>query len=219
MTYHISLKSAIDRYFLSAKFDDGKEKLATKIILYKYLESMLTVSNERLNDAEALVNSYASQFTSKFTDTKNKYISYDKIMNYLDGIDETMLTELDDTDIETVYTYYCNKTAYVPFSAESFSPQMYGIDDISDNDMETLKSIHLSVMAPLDKYFNALYGTAETDMKIKSADSIPDNIGKVILFSINGIYPEKVYAGIRTSALSGLVNGCEVEYPYIKLTM
>lgn len=160
MIQNSSLKSGIEKYFQESKAsssttdsgddsdtddDDSTEldtdTLATEIILYKYLKNMEKSNTDKINSIDSLVNSYASQFSSKFTDLKDKYVCYNKITTYLQDLGKSSILEMTENEIDDVYNMYLNKVAISYFSTSSFSESMYGLNDLSSNDLARLKKI------------------------------------------------------------------------------
>ena len=74
MILNNSLKIAVVNSFRTTSLTDPIEILATEILLYKYLYSLLETGAVNSNDVQKLASTYKTQYEYTFSNLKNKYI-------------------------------------------------------------------------------------------------------------------------------------------------
>ena len=215
MILNNSLKIAVVNSFRTTSLTDPIEILATEILLYKYLYSLLETGAVNSNDVQKLASTYKTQYEYTFSNLKNKYISYQKIYVFLKNKSTNNLLRLSDSDINTVYTLYKDSSQIVNFSTSTFNAKMYNISNLNKTEYNYLKNIHFNVMTPIIEYYNKIYGLPIENMKIVSSDSIPNNIGKRIEFTINGISPFIVLKDIQNKKINIKYYSISCEFPNI----
>lgn len=218
MIVNASLKIAVSNAFRTTTLTDNIEILATEIILYKYLVNLTANTSVNNNNITDLVNSYKSQYESKFSTLKNVYVSYNKIYNFLKNNNYTNnLLTIPEAAINTVYELYCDNTLITQFSNITFSNSMYNVTGIGNKVSNYLKRIHYNVMCPIIEYYNKVYNIPIENMKIISSDQIPYNVGKEIIFTINGISPFIILRDIENKTIDIEYYSIKCSYPNIEL--
>lgn len=215
MILNNSLKIAVVNSFRTTSLTDPIEILATEILLYKYLYSLLETGAVNSNDVQKLASTYKTQYEYTFSNLKNKYISYQKIYVFLKNKSTNNLLRLSDSDINTVYTLYKDSSQIVNFGTSTFNAKMYNISNLNKTEYNYLKNIHFNVMTPIIEYYNKIYGLPIENMKIVSSDSIPNNIGKRIEFTINDISPFIVLKDIQDKKINIKYYSISCKFPNI----
>lgn len=200
MIQNSNIKTAIVAKFNNNTNLDNYEKIATEIILYKFILSFIQQNPDYANNISSVVQTYSGSFKTKFSDLKNKYNSYSVIINFLKKIDANNLLAITESNIDAVYEYYCNGKEITEFDTGSFNPEMYNIyGSIDSKTYKYLYKVHYNILCPLIKYYMKFYGKTASDMKIIDSNESNNNIGKKIEFYINGIPCSTIYADIMNS--------------------
>jgi hypothetical protein len=217
MINNYSLKLAIGKAYSSSGIDDD-ERLAAEIILYEYLLTVIANDSTQANDMSSLVSAYKSKIGDGFIDLKGKYTSYYSMVDYIGKLKRKSLLSIDESVIEHIYSLYTSGTAITDFSSAGFSASQYGIGAIGSREMEYLRRVHESVMAPIIGYYSELCGVRESDMKIISADLSDAAPGKMVLFTIDGISPARVFSDLLAHRINVDFHDIALRYPNILLT-
>lgn|SRR5574344_587715 len=218
MIINSALKTAVESK--CATFDLSiNDRLATEIILYKYILSYNKTNADASssNDFYSLVSTYASSFKSKITDLQNTYLSYNKIINFLNKLNVTSIFDISENNIDIIYSYYNDDTMITKFDTSYFSCAMYNTENISSGANSYLKYLHYNVYVPIIKYYNKMYDIAIENMKIVSSTDIPENIGKSIVFFIDGISASQIYSDIVNNNILIDYYQLNYKYPYIEI--
>lgn len=217
MIQNDSVKSSIHSYFAKDQDLTDSQKAAIETIAYECVWPSLG-STGSSNDASTVINSYGSQIKAKFLAMKGKYVSYSKILEFIDGIGASSVLQFSEDQIRTIYSYYCDNTEIAEFDDSFFSETMYGVSGLSKREAAFLKKTHETVMCPIIEYYAKFYGSKIGDMEIVSCDSIKGNAGKVIVFYVGSIDSGRVCSDLNSGRIGVPFFMAENEYPYVRLT-
>jgi hypothetical protein len=218
MIINNSVKTAI-----MAKFNKYREEfsevelLATEILFYKYILSLMSSDVSNRNNANALIDSYIGTYKNKFIELKQTYTSYLEIILFLKKIEGTNILSIKESEIDEVYKIYKNSKLIQQFNIHSFDETVYSVDSLDGESFIYLKKIHFKVMVPIIKYYMKVYGVDQTAMKIISASEADGNVGKKIIFCIDGIPSTKVFADIIGKKFPIKYVSAELKFPHVEL--
>lgn len=181
-------------------FSSPEERIVVSCVTYKYIEALN--SSGANNDLRQLVMSYAGNIKNKVIGLKNKYISYDEMINTVKTKGKTLFTQFNTGDIDEIYKLYLNQTVIKPFDVYNFDPSMYKITKLlSYKEREKLLKVHRDVVCPIIKYYMNMYNIPPSCMEVISAITEDGACGKEIVFGIKGISSYKILNDIKTKSI------------------
>jgi len=218
MIINSSLKTEIVHSFSKRKSNyDEYELLATEIIFYKYLTNFIANNPDQANAISTLVSSYVSDYLYKFTELKNKYTSYLAIIYFLKNNNYNNILNIREPDIEHVYNIYKNSKLIEDFNPDKFSLSVYGINNVDNNALPYLQNIHYNVLSPIIRYYMKLYNVPSSALKIVDSNSNEVNIGKRILFYIDGVPSSVIYSDIKGNKFPIKYYKLNIKFPNIEI--
>lgn len=195
------------------------ERIATDILFYKYILNFIKENPEQSNNISDIISAYSSNFITSFIKLKNNYTSYLKIINFLTNLEPKSFIGMKEVDIDYVYKLYLDGIQINEFDPDIFEPSVYGVNNLTSEEFNYLKNIHFNIMAHIYRYYIKFYNLPNNALKIVDANSNQLNIGKKILFKIDGIKPSRIYADILANKfpISNKYYKVNYKYPYIEI--
>lgn len=164
----------------------------------------LTEKDRFIGDSTmALAKSYAKSYKSISESLEGKFVSYKKLVRYIQNSNITNLKSLSYVNMEDIFTIYSNKIEIKPFKLNEFSQYMYNLTDLSEYELSRLNKVHFNVIVPIMGYFIDKYDVREDDISIE--DVSEGEVGKIIDLSIQNIDNTKIVSMLNQDVL-GLKN-------------
>lgn len=218
-------KNLVHSVTSSVEYDNslGTEKinyLITSVILYNFLLQQLKVNSEIRSNIKGFLTSYVNTFKNIVETLHSKYVSYATMLVYLKEKHYSTFLEMSDSDIDYITKLYENKTQIETFSLKRYSPNMYNLFNISYGDNINLSKVHFNVMVPIVNYYIKKYDITMSDIEIYSVNSISSNVGKEIIFRINGIPLAQLINDININCgISEYVYSTKIYYSYVSMVL
>ena len=202
---------------VSKKVKDADLQKIVGCITYKYASSSLNVYSNASSTTRSLVESFVPKIKEEIVSLQNQYLSYNLMMKEVKKIKKNNFSLYNDSEIDSIYKIYLNKTRIVPFNPYSFDPSMYKVTNLSTKD--SLKSIHQNVMKNIALYYMNKYNILPEQVEIISAETDDGIIGKEIIFGIKNISPAIIYNDYRKNVfhINGYVYSFDIDGLYIKM--
>lgn len=188
--------SALQKQTFTA--DDSETKVIHSIIagslLFTTLESLLNSDTSYSSKISSLANNYAATYKNIVESLKGKYLSYKVLYSTCKGYNLISFLKINRTQINELNNIYKNKQEIAIISTSSYSPYMYGILKLSDEQNARLRSIHYNVICPIIKYYKTSHNIKFTNINIDNY--LDSNPGKIIKLNISTISNSKLYSDI-----------------------
>lgn len=172
---------------VSKKVKDADLQKIVACITYKYVSASLNVYNNASSTTRSLVESFVPKIKEEIISLQNQYLSYNLMMQEIKKIRKQNFSVYNDSEINSVYKLYMNKTKIVPFNPYTYDPAMYKVTKLSA--IDTLKNIHQNIMKNIALYYMNKYNIRPEDVEIISSETDDGIIGKEIVFGIKNISP------------------------------
>ena len=172
---------------VSKRVKDADLQKIVACITYKYVSASLNVYNNASSTTRSLVESFVPKIKEEIISLQNQYLSYNLMMTEIKKIKKQNFSVYNDSEINSVYKLYMNKTKIVPFNPYTYDPAMYKVTKLSA--IDALKNIHQNIMKNIALYYMNKYNIRPEDVEIISSETDDGIIGKEIIFGIKNISP------------------------------
>ena len=172
---------------VSKRVKDADLQKIVACITYKYVSASLNVYNNASSTTRSLVESFVPKIKEEIISLQNQYLSYNLMMKEIKKIKKQNFSVYNDSEINSVYKLYMNKTRIVPFNPYTYDPAMYKVTKLSA--VDALKNIHQNIMKNIALYYMNKYNIRPEDVEIISSETDDGIIGKEIIFGIKNISP------------------------------
>lgn len=172
---------------VSKRVKDADLQKIVACITYKYVSASLNVYNNASSTTRSLVESFVPKIKEEIISLQNQYLSYNLMIKEIKKIKKQNFSVYNDSEINSVYKLYMNKTKIVPFNPYTYDPAMYKVTKLSA--IDTLKNIHQNIMKNIALYYMNKYNIRPEDVEIISSETDDGIIGKEIIFGIKNISP------------------------------
>ncbi len=172
---------------VSKRVKDADLQKIVACITYKYVSASLNVYNNASSTTRSLVESFVPKIKEEIISLQNQYLSYNLMLKEIKKIKKQNFSVYNDSEINSVYKLYMNKTRIVPFNPYTFDPAMYKVTKLSA--VDALKNIHQNIMKNIALYYMNKYNIRPEDVEIISSETDDGIIGKEIIFGIKNISP------------------------------
>ena len=215
-TIKSQITAAIDR---SLSNNTDYERIATEVIFYKYIVNFIKENSNQENNISDIISTYKTNFIYAFTKLKDNYTSYLQIINFLTELNPSTFIGMKETDIDYVYNLYLEGKKINEFNPDIFEPSVYGVSNIDNDTYNYLRNIHFNIMAHIFRYYIKFYNLPNNALKIVNANINQLNVGKKIIFRIDGIKPSRIYADIKANKfpIAGKYYTVNYKYPNIEI--
>ena len=116
---------------VSKKVKDSDLQKVVACITYKYVSASLNVYNNASSTTRSLVESFVPKIKEEIISLQNQYLSYNLMMKEIKKIKKQNFSVYNDSEINSVYKLYMNKTKIVPFNPYTYDPAMYKVTKLS----------------------------------------------------------------------------------------
>ena len=172
---------------VSKRVKDADLQKIVACITYKYVSASLNVYNNASSTTRSLVESFVPKIKEEIISLQNQYLSYNLMIKEIKKIKKQNFSVYNDSEINSVYKLYMNKTKIVPFNPYTYDPAMYKVTKLSA--VDALKNIHQNIMKNIALYYMNKYNIRPEDVEIISSETDDGIIGKEIIFGIKNISP------------------------------
>lgn len=172
---------------VSKRVKDADLQKIVACITYKYVSASLNVYNNASSTTRSLVESFVPKIKEEIISLQNQYLSYNLMLKEIKKIKKQNFSVYNDSEINSVYKLYMNKTKIVPFNPYTYDPAMYKVTKLSA--VDALKNIHQNIMKNIALYYMNKYNIRPEDVEIISSETDDGIIGKEIIFGIKNISP------------------------------
>ena len=172
---------------VSKRVKDADLQKIVACITYKYVSASLNVYNNASSTTRSLVESFVPKIKEEIISLQNQYLSYNLMMKEIKKIKKQNFSVYNDSEINSVYKLYMNKTKIVPVNPYTYDPAMYKVTKLSA--VDALKNIHQNIMKNIALYYMNKYNIRPEDVEIISSETDDGIIGKEIIFGIKNISP------------------------------
>lgn len=172
---------------VSKRVKDADLQKIVACITYKYVSASLNVYNNASSTTRSLVESFVPKIKEEIISLQNQYLSYNLMIKEIKKIKKQNFSVYNDSEINSVYKLYMNKTKIVPFNPYTYDPAMYKVTKLSA--VDALKNIHQNIMKNIALYYMNKYNIRPEDVEIISSETDDGIIGKEIVFGIKNISP------------------------------
>ena len=204
---------------VSKRVKDADLQKIVACITYKYVSASLNVYNNASSTTRSLVESFVPKIKEEIISLQNQYLSYNLMMKEIKKIKKQNFSVYNDSEINSVYKLYMNKTKIVPFNPYTYDPAMYKVTKLSA--VDALKNIHQNIMKNIALYYMNKYNILPEQVEIISAETDDGIIGKEIIFGIKNISPAIIYNDYRKNVfhINKYIYSFDIDGLYVKMIL
>lgn len=174
-------------------------KIITGTLLYKTLQRLMSSSEMYLDDIKETSDNYAKTYKSISESLEGKFVSYKQISKLISKYKLTSFMQINETQLNEIYSIYLNKNLIEKFSLEKYSPSTYGLINVSEKDNERLIKIHFKVMVPIIKYYMIYNKISLNDISIEDCGDIP---GREVKFAISKVPSNQIFLDLENNLMN-----------------
>ena len=205
MVNYENIKKIAIKSVLLEKMEENEKNTITQVIstslLIKTLEALLSNNSLQNDDIKTTSDKYAKTFINIAKGLEGKFVSYKAIAQLIKERDLWNLLALKLKDVTDINNLYQNKTEIKRFDSRKFSPSMYNLFSITENEYSRLSKIHFNVIVPFMQSMITKYRCDNEDIVL---DDCGSNVGTEIKIAIKSIPSPQIlseiisdYSGIK----------------------
>ena len=204
---------------VSKRVKDADLQKIVACITYKYVSASLNVYNNASSTTRSLVESFVPKIKEEIISLQNQYLSYNLMMKEIKKIKKQNFSVYNDSEINSVYKLYMNKTKIVPFNPYTYDPAMYKVTKLSA--VDALKNIHQNIMKNIALYYMNKYNIRPEDVEIISSETDDGIIGKEIIFGIRNISPSIICNDYKKNMfhITKYIYSFDIDGLYVKMIL
>ena len=204
---------------VSKRVKDADLQKIVACITYKYVSASLNVYNNASSTTRSLVESFVPKIKEEIISLQNQYLSYNLMMQEIKKIRKQNFSVYNDSEINSVYKLYMNKTKIVPFNPYTYDPAMYKVTKLSA--IDALKNIHQNIMKNIALYYMNKYNIRPEDVEIISSETDDGIIGKEIIFGIKNISPAIICNDYKKNMfhITQYIYSFDIDGLYVRMTI
>lgn len=199
------LKQIVYQSLLKEKFENPDpnknniNKIITGVLLFKTLENLIKTKTLKEDSIKETSDQYVKTYKSITESLEGQYISYKQIRKIIEDNSLKDFLKITSTLLNSIYNVYQNKTKIKEFSCYEFSPAIYNITNLSEQENVRLSKVHFNIIVPIIKYYVMYFKIMMKDITV---DDVGNRIGTEIKLSINNIPCNQIYQDIETNNIN-----------------
>lgn len=174
-------------------------EIITGVLLLKTLQQLMSISSGFNDDVQKTADEYVNTYKGIAESLEGKYICYKQIKRYIENLKLQSFLQINEKQLITIYQLYQNKTQIKEFHLKEFTPSMYNLGSVLDNDRARLSRVHFKIMVPIVQYYISYFGCTTKDVTV---EDVGNRVGSEIKIAISKVRCNQIFSDIERDTMN-----------------